>query len=195
MIWWGKVDNLTWHSSFFVWQKIVETRNLKNAKNSVFLLAKLQSNFFRASSMVGSPEPPADPNPSTSRNYVSKVEDLRVADIIISHKKKDSTDSTKTLIGRNDSGSSHLYSSKSSDYSGKLSAISSTDGNSVNGSNLSPNVSSFSSDNGASISPKMVCIKIIHACTNIPYSGAFDIGNSNLTKFFYFEHLYEEYTH
>uniref|UniRef100_A0A7E4WD79 Rho-GAP domain-containing protein n=1 Tax=Panagrellus redivivus TaxID=6233 RepID=A0A7E4WD79_PANRE len=75
--------------------------------------------------------------PPGPMDVVPNVDQLRVSDIIISHRKKESTDSTKTLTGR-DTG----YSSKLSDYStSKFSTISSSEGL---GSSLSSSSSSSS---------------------------------------------------
>ena len=84
--------------------------------------------------------------PAGPSDSIPNVDELRVSDIIISHRKKESTDSTKTLIGRTDSNG---YSSKS-DYSGKFSTISSLEGRTSLGSTGgSPYISSLSSSSSS----------------------------------------------
>uniref|UniRef100_A0AC34GM19 Uncharacterized protein n=1 Tax=Panagrolaimus sp. ES5 TaxID=591445 RepID=A0AC34GM19_9BILA len=89
-----------------------------------------------------------------SESSIPNVDDLRVSDIIISHRKKESTDSTKTLIGRTDSNGYSSSSKASSDYSGKFSNVSSLEGrislSSIGGSPYVSSLSSSSSSGGSS---------------------------------------------
>ncbi|KAE9551224.1 hypothetical protein FO519_005557 [Halicephalobus sp. NKZ332] len=87
--------------------------------------------------------------PPSPMDSLPNVDDLRISDIIISHRKKESSDSTKTLIGRTDSNG---FSSKSSEYSGKLSNIGSLDGRSSLSSVGSPYISSLSSSSSSGFS-------------------------------------------
>ena len=84
--------------------------------------------------------------PPSPMDSLPNVDDLRISDIIISHRKKESSDSTKTLIGRTDSNG---FSSKSSEYSAKLSNIGSLDGRSSLSSMGSPYISSLSSSSSS----------------------------------------------